>query len=48
MFKVIIKNTEESFQSLRDAMDFAEKESYINNCSATVVTPLGKKITVKI
>ena len=48
MFKVIVKGEESFFPSLKDAMAYAQKESYINACEATVVTPDGDTIPVKL
>ena len=48
MFKVIVKGEETFFPSLKDAMAYAQKESYINACEATVVTPDGDSIPVKL
>lgn len=48
MFKVVIKGDEAFFPSLRDAIAYAEKESYLQAAEATVVTPDGTSIAVKV
>ena len=48
MFKVVIKGEEAFFPSLKDAMAFAQKESYILAAEATVFTPDGDAIAVSI
>lgn len=48
MFKVVIKGEEAFFPSLKDAMAFAEKESYILAAEALVYTPDGDSILVKV
>ena len=48
MFKVLINNIESAFNTLREAMDYAQKESYINDSKAVVITPDGRTISVKV
>lgn len=48
MFKVLIMNAESAFATLREAMDFAQKESYLNACKAVVITPDGRSVSVKV
>lgn len=48
MFKVVIKDIEALFPSLKDAMAFAQKESYIHAAEALVYTPDGDAIKVNL
>jgi hypothetical protein len=48
MFKVLINNIESVFNTLREAMDYAQKESYFNACNAAVITPDGRTVYVKV
>ena len=48
MFKVLINNVESVFNTLRDATDYAQKESYLNACKAVVITPDGRTVSVKV
>jgi hypothetical protein len=48
MFKVVIKGEETFFPSLKDAMAYAQKESWIRAAEATVITPDGDTIPIKL
>lgn len=48
MFQVRCENEVANFATLNEAKSFAEKESWIRNVSAKIITPDGKTITVKV
>lgn len=48
MFQVRCENEVVNFPTLNEAKSFAEKESWIRNTSATITTPDGKTITIKV
>lgn len=48
MFQVRCENEVANFATLNEAKSFAEKESWIRNASASITTPEGKTITIKV
>lgn len=48
MFQVRCENEVANFATMNEAKAFAEKESWIRNASASITTPEGKIIKVKV